>query len=219
MKGKNKTRKVKFRIQKFNSEQYELFERALRDKNFKFKKSHKAVVVDSIENASTYQKYILLAIELREGWRQFGCSSMKDFLLQNFEDDYSTLNRRLVAARVAHRIGGFKMVDKFNDDPLFQMNKLTKEQCKNVLHYIEEKTGTPNTKKSVTKKMVVEALIALKLKKQPSSNKQDPVEQLEAILSKFDTSENSLAALAKTLKSKFKQSGIRKLTKALKNAS
>jgi len=221
MNRKIEKRKVKFKIQmpEVNSEHYELIEKALQNKHFEFSKYHKAMVIESIENTSILQKLTLLAIELREGWRQFGCSSMKNFLLTNLGAKYSTLNRRLVAARVENRIGGLKMVGKFNDAPLFQMNKLTKEQCENVLHYILEKTKTLNTKKSVTKNLVVEAMIDLKLKKQPSSIAQEPVQQLEAILSKFNTSENSLAALAETLKSQFKKSVIRKLIKALKDAS
>lgn len=188
---------------------------ALNNKEFKFAKKHKALLITSINTYNKKQKLMLLAIELRKGWEEFGGSSMKNFLTKNFENKYSTLNRQLVAARVAYRIGGVNTVDKFSDDSLFQMNKLSKAKCKKVIKYIEEKCGDNYTSKSVTKKSVAEAMLALRLKSSPTTTQEPRAKSLKKILCTFEYSKKDVTTLAKILKSNLDKKFITKLTKTL----
>lgn len=190
--------------------------KAIKTPNFKFKSVHKLLVVNSLNDAAKNQKLLLLAVDLREGWRAFGKNSMKEFIEDNFHEQYGTLNRQLVAARVAYRIGKIDAVHKYSDDSMQPMNKLTKEKCLEVMDHIKQTAGANFTEKSVTKNSVIEAMIHLRLKKPTKESEQDPVQQVEKAIEKFADSKRSPKTLAAVLNKQFDKKFISQLTKALK---
>tara|TARA_R110002126_G_scaffold280944_2_gene428571 strand:- start:3382 stop:4038 length:657 start_codon:yes stop_codon:yes gene_type:complete len=190
--------------------------RAIKNRDFKFKSDHRQLMENGLNDAAKNQKLLLLAVELRKGWDVFGKQSMKEFMEENFHEQYGTLNRQLVAARVAYRFGKLDAVNKYSDDSMQQMSKLSKEQCLKVLDHIKHKVGDDFNEKSVTKSSVIDAMIALGYKQPPKEPKQDPVQQLEKTIEKLVDGKLRPKALATILCNNFDKKFISQLTKALK---
>ncbi|MEH8019828.1 hypothetical protein [Rheinheimera metallidurans] len=189
---------------------------AIKKRDFKFKSDHKHLMVNGLDDAAKNQKFLLLAIDLRKGWKAFGKNSMKEFIEENFYEQYGTLNRQLVAARVAYRIGKIDAVHKYSDDSMQPMNKLTKEKCLEVMEHVKQQAGTNFTEKSVTKRSIIDAMIHLRLKKPPKESEADPLQQVVNAIEKYAGSKHSPKALAVVLSKQFDKKFISQLTKALK---
>ncbi|WP_240224430.1 hypothetical protein [Rheinheimera hassiensis] len=127
-----------------------------------------------INTSGITQCIYLLAIDVNKGWENFDCNSMKEFIEKEFPNNYDALNRNLVAARIAVKLGGIKLIGQFSDNALQPLNKLSVEDCIKVMEKVKNNfVGEYDTAK-VTKKLVLEAMYKLKLKPRPSSKMEKP---------------------------------------------
>ncbi len=140
----------------------------LSGRDHKFKVEEKDYFVTALKYGNDYSKKItLLASERHRAYIEFGYKCMKDFITENTDDNYNKINRKLVAARVAFNMGGIQMIDKFSDTVLYQMAKLTMDQCFQVIEYINLNPQNDNSSKLFSKQSVLNAMVKLGFRANP----------------------------------------------------
>lgn len=170
-----------------------------------------------IKTSGITQCIYLLAIDQNEGWKRLSYSSMKEFMEKTFPKNYDALNRNLVAARVAHRMGGVDAIGTFSDNALQPLNTLSATKCKQVIKAIKKRLADDYSKKKVTKKLVLEAMYELDFKAKPDAKAVKPKDTFASLAETYkENPKKFIPVISDTLLNNMERSDISELIKKLK---
>ena len=164
----------------------------------------------------------LLAIEITNSFEALGFDDMKELIETHFNGKYKKIHHNLTAARVAYSIGGPELIEKFPDDAMRAMTRLSVEQRKAVFEWhLKEQNANKDTVK-VTIKSVQEAINVLyphkfTASKSKSTNWRQVIEKkadkfFEDLLDKVD---EPLTLLAASIQSKLRPEQLSELVQLI----
>lgn len=208
------------------SEHHEHFVQRVQDcfdsPNLKLTKKYITRMITLSNNHDITLRVFLFAIDKKRMWELFECKSMKEFMQKHLPRNYDTLNRNLVAARIAFKLGGLKMIGQFSDNALQPLNKLSRAQCRRVMKKVKRDFVGTYDRSKVTKKIVENAMYDLGLKTPVNANAKKSQKHVEVLAKEYKRNPkafipNIADQLLNALKAQDVNSLIKKLQAGIKN--
>ncbi|WP_348727865.1 hypothetical protein [Rheinheimera texasensis] len=179
-----------------------------------FNKSDSTCIEKKIKDSLKTTPLYLLAVEVSQSFKVQGFGSMREYVQNTFTEQYPTLNRQLVAARVSMKMFGPDSIGLYSDASMQALNNLKDPELKKIKKLIEEKLGKAPSPKKVTKEFIEALLRDLGIKKEKA--KKTDLEILTAQIKKTYSDNSSLTPVVKAIQTALKKDKVKTLIKLLK---